>query len=227
MDQDSAGTYYANCYESVNYGGVVGLVSKLTHLSLEKFPFTKNSLSKNLKILELGAGQGQHHKYVSDNYYSYLMTDMRPNLLKGLVFLDSRSRVEELPIDAENLPYRDNEFDRIIATCLLIHLQNHENALQEWKRVVRSGGVISIYVPCESGVLLRLAQSLSTRRRQRKLGLDAKYLHYQEHRYSYPFLISIIRNVFGKNFVLRKFPFLIGNFDTNLWSIVTVTNIKE
>jgi ubiquinone/menaquinone biosynthesis C-methylase UbiE len=103
---------------------------------------------------------------------------------------------------------------------------NPENALHEWKRVVKPGGTINIYIPCESGLTLRFAQFLTTRRKQKKLGLDAKYLHYQEHRYSYPFLISLLKNVFGKNLKVRKFPFIVGSFDINLWAIATIKNFK-
>jgi hypothetical protein len=91
---------------------------------------------------------------------------------------------------------------------------------------VKPGGAISIYIPCEPGILLRLLQALTTRRKQRQLGIDAKYLHYGEHRYNYPFVITIIKNVFNGNFRVRKFPFLFGSFDFNLWSVVTISNLK-
>jgi ubiquinone/menaquinone biosynthesis C-methylase UbiE len=154
------------------------------------------------------------------------MTDLRPDLLSSIILKDSRVHIEKSPINAEELPYKDDSFDRVIATCLLIHLRNPEKALQEWRRVCKPNGNITIYIPCESGVLLRSLQAITTRKKQSKLGIDARYLHYQEHPYSYPFILSLLKRVFGKNFRLRKFPFLIGNFDINLWAIATINNVK-
>jgi ubiquinone/menaquinone biosynthesis C-methylase UbiE len=34
----------------------------------------------------------------------------------------------------------DNAYDRLTATCLIAHLANPEQALVEWRRVVKSGG---------------------------------------------------------------------------------------
>jgi ubiquinone/menaquinone biosynthesis C-methylase UbiE len=220
--------YSSKYYESVTYRGLVGLFAKMNHISLEHKPYRKNGdVTKKSRILEVGAGHGQHYKYVKDDYKNYLMTDMRPTLLRDLVIDNPRIKTEAKSVNAEELPYRDNEFDRLIATCLLIHLRDPEKALREWKRDVRPGGTISIYIPCESGLLLRIAQALSTRRRQKKLGINAKYLHHQEHPYTYPFLISILKNIFGANLTIRKFPFILGSFDLNLWSVVTITNVKS
>ena len=226
---NDAAEYYKNFYEKITNSGAVGVVAKVGHLTLERWPFVKPRFSKNsdlLEVLEVGAGHGQHQMYVNHNFKNYTMTDMRPNLLLGKPLQDPRIAVELDSVNAENLPYDDNSFDRLIATCLLIHLDNPEKALQEWKRVVRPGGVISIYVPCEPGLLLRILQSVTTRRKQKKAGLDAKYLHYGEHSYSYPFILTIIKKTFNKNYSLRSFPFFFGSFDINLWSIVTVVNKK-
>ena len=226
MNNDS-GLYYENFHELISNRGIVGLIGKLTHVSLEHRVFVgKNQSNQGMKIVEVGSGQGQHLKYVTENYDSYLVTDLRPSLLKSLERANNRINIEKNSVDAESLPYADNEFDRLIATCLLIHLMDPEKALREWKRVVKPGGTINIYIPCESGFTLRLSQFFTTRRKQKRLGLNAKYFHYQEHRYSYPFLLSLINNVFGKNVRIRKFPFLIGTFDINLWAIATIRNFK-
>jgi phosphatidylethanolamine/phosphatidyl-N-methylethanolamine N-methyltransferase len=226
---ESAEDYYQYHYQKITNSGPIGFVAMIGHLSLEKWPFTKFSkdCKKNFdKILEVGAGHGQHYKYLKEDFKAYTMTDVRPNLLNNLKVSDARVVIEKTSIDAESLPYADNSFDRLIATCLLVHLDNPEKALTEWRRVVKPGGAISIYIPCEPGILLRILQSITTRRKQKKLGIDARYLHYGEHRYNFPFVIAIISNVFRRNFRIRKFPFLFGSFDFNLWSVVTISNVK-
>jgi ubiquinone/menaquinone biosynthesis C-methylase UbiE len=226
---ESTEDYYQHHYQKITNSGLIGFVAMIGHISLERWPFTKFSrVSKKSfhEILEVGAGHGQHYKYLKGDFITYTMTDVRPNLLNNLQVSDPRVVIEKKSIDAEFLPYGDDSFDRLIATCLLVHLDNPEKALAEWRRVVKPGGAISIYIPCEPGILLRLLQSLTTRRKQRKLGIDAKYLHYSEHRYNFPFVITIINKVFSQNFRIRKFPFLFGTFDINLWSVVTISNLK-
>jgi ubiquinone/menaquinone biosynthesis C-methylase UbiE len=50
-------------------------------------------------------------------------------------------------MDAHALAFKDNEFDLIIASDCLEHLQNDEKALNEWYRVLKKGGEGIIFVP--------------------------------------------------------------------------------
>ena len=70
------------------------------------------------------------------------------------------------------MTYDEHSFDRLVATCLLIHLPEPEQALAQWRRMVRPGGLLSIYVPCDPGALLRLTRKFTTARKVRKLGFD-------------------------------------------------------
>jgi ubiquinone/menaquinone biosynthesis C-methylase UbiE len=221
--------YYEDHYESITNCGLVGLVSKIVHLSMEKKPYAVFDQSKetlNSNILEVGAGQGQHAKYVPKLYKSYIQSDFRVGLLPKT---SEVSEIHTYPksVDAQDLPFDANTFDRLIATCLLIHLIKPEKGLSEWQRVVKPEGLITIYIPNESGALLRIAQHLTTRRKQKKLGIDANYLHYSEHRYNHPYLIAIIQKQFGNNATLRGFPFVWPSFNLNLWTVVTIRNKKE
>ena len=152
-------------------------------------------------------------------FTSYFLTDFRPELLEECAN-ENVITVRE-PINAEALPYEDEKFDRVIATCLLIHLREPEAALKEWMRVLKEGGVITVYVPNEPGLLLRLLQATTTRRKQKKIGIPATYLHYKEHPYSYPYLISIIKQNYEKP-LIRKFPFIFGPWDLNIWTVITI-----
>jgi ubiquinone/menaquinone biosynthesis C-methylase UbiE len=220
--------YYSKYYKSVTNKGAVGIVSKFVHYSLEKWPYSKRpnnhllstSQQADYQILEVGAGHGQHVKYVKTKFTSYLQTDLRPELIEELSVKNVIK--EQDSVNAEALPYKDETFDRVIATCLLIHLSQPELALKEWMRVLKQGGVITIYVPNEPGLVLRFLQAISTRRKQKKLGIPAFYLHYREHPYSYPYLISIINQNFPKP-QIRKFPFVFGPWDLNIWTVVTIT----
>ena len=218
--------YYSSYYQDVTNTGLIGKVASISHRTMEKWPYASVRQIEGAVICELGAGQAQHYLHVKRGYSKYIMSDYRPELLNGVNATSKEIVIEKRSVDAHSLPYKNNEFDRLIATCLMIHLRDPEAALREWKRVVKDSGTISIYIPCESGIFLRILQSLSTRRKQYKLGLNAKYLHYNEHKFNYPFLIAIISEIFPQQFSVRKFPFIFGSFDLNLWAVVTISNKK-
>lgn len=219
--------YYAKYYEDVTNKGAVGIVSKFVHYSLENWPYSKifhkeillSEGNTDYQILEVGAGHGQHAKYVKTKFMTYLQTDFRPELIKEQNIKNVVTVRDS--INAEALPYEDETFDRVIATCLLIHLKEPELALMEWMRVLKKRGGLSVYIPNEPGLLLRFLQAISTRRKQKKLGIPATYLHYKEHPYSYPYLISIVKENF-EEFYIRKFPFVFGPWDLNIWTVVTI-----
>ena len=216
--------YYSNHYEEVCNKGLVGIASRFVHWSLENFPYTSQShLREEGHILEIGAGHGQHLPFVKSGYKSYLQSDLRPENLRDQSTKYPNSRVEDKSVDAENLPYENAKFDRVIVTCVLIHLNDPEKALMEWKRVCRPGGRITIYIPCETGFLLRTSQMLTTRRKQSKLGYEADYLHYREHRYSYLYLKTLLKHYGEPHVRIRKFPLVFGTWNVNLWSVCEIT----
>ena len=197
-------------------------MSRLVHWSLESFPYSRiGKRSERQEILEVGSGHGQHLQYLRENFSKYVMTDIRPENIPAQL-LSANTKIHQEPVDAHLLPFENHQFDRVIATCLLIHLKEPQVALKEWYRVVRPGGLLTIYVPCETGLVLRLAQQLTTRRKQRKLGLEAEYLHRIEHPYSYLYLKAILLHMFPNEIVIRKFPFIFGSWNLNLWSVITI-----
>ncbi|HEY2042849.1 MAG TPA: class I SAM-dependent methyltransferase, partial [Jatrophihabitans sp.] len=68
--------------------------------------------------------------------------------------------------------FADASVDRVIATCVLLHLPRPEQALQEWRRILRPGGVASIYVPNEPTLITRAGRAITTRRAARRAGFQ-------------------------------------------------------
>jgi SAM-dependent methyltransferase len=216
--KDSIDEIYANDYSKILNSGAVGLVSNFLHKTLERrlsnkvFPTT----------LELGAGMGQHFPFVKHQFTTYFETDLR---YENLPHRESqKSQVKKLRIDAEKLSeFQDNSVDRVIATCLLIHLSNPENALKEWKRVLRPGGAMQIYIPCEPGMLLRGLRNITTVRKAAKIGVNHLSFHYREHKYSYPHLRLLIQENFADCKVsFRQYPFPKIGWNFNLWTVVDI-----
>lgn len=211
---------YKDFHSQVVDTGIVGVVNKFLHQSLEKGP--SRFIKKNeTEVLEVGAGKGQHFHFVRHPFSRYIQSDIRAQNLE----LQRDKRVTNISLNAEDLSsFESASFDRIVATCLLVHLSNPETALKEWKRVIRDGGNISIYVPCEPGFLLRATRFLTTRRKARSLGYDHLSLHYREHVTYFVRLNMLINDVFRDAVVERKFfPFrIVPSWNINLWCVYQI-----
>ena len=215
MDLDE---YYKDHYENVINTGLIGRFASHYHRLMEK-DFQNQNFSN---ILEVGAGKGQHLEYVQCSYDLYSQTDIRNIPPSSNKVLD---KTVFLQADAQALSeFQDDQFDRTIATCLLAHLPDPERALKEWRRVTsKKGGRISIYIPCEPSLLLRIGQRLSTRRKTRKLGINYESMHYREHRNHYYFLRTIIRDVFQEDIIkVLGFPTHRLPFDFKLYEIYQI-----
>jgi phosphatidylethanolamine/phosphatidyl-N-methylethanolamine N-methyltransferase len=217
--------YYDEYYSKVLNQGLIGRVSSISHSSLERRIDVKSHFST---VLELGAGEGQHFQFVKHSFDVYLQSDIRiDNLNNKSKAADVR--ISNVEADACNLERFDsNSIDRIIATCLLAHLHDLMKSVNEWRRVVRNNGKISIYVPCEPGVFLRVARVVSTARKARKY-IDRPILrHYVEHCNYYLGMDAAIQMAFKDDKIeSKKYPFNFLSWDFNLWKIYTITISKD
>lgn len=217
-EENLADKIYRVDYQDLLNTGAVGLVSNWSHRSLEKYANKHFSTT-----LELGAGHGQHFQFIKHTFDKYYETDVR---IKNLPKRAKNQKVQQVEIDAENLKYfKDASVDRIVVTCVLIHLSDPEKALLEWRRVLAPGGRISIYLAPEPGTLLRMARHFTTARKLRKLGVNHPSFHYREHRYSYLYLKALIEDVFsGYERSWRAYPFIHASWNFSLWKTVEIVN---
>jgi SAM-dependent methyltransferase len=98
------------------------------------------------KVLDVAAGNGNASLAAARRYADVTSTDYVPELLAQGA---RRAEVEGLPIltrvaDAENLPFRDGEFDVALSTFGVMFAPDQARAATELVRVVRAGGRIGL-----------------------------------------------------------------------------------
>ena len=214
--------WYSESYNQLNSTAIPGsLPNLILHRFLERGIPPKNYL----KILEIGANNGEHIEFVKHFYDEYFVTDLA--LSAALIEkISHNSKLKMLEADAHALPFKDLSFDRVLSTCVLHHLEDPELALRECLRVTKIGGVITIILPNDPGVMYRLARRFTTVRAARKKGMleVVEYIHAKEHRNHYLSIIHLARVVFRNQKVkIKSFPFVVPNYNLNFITKIIVT----
>jgi SAM-dependent methyltransferase len=216
--------YYESFYRSLMHKGITGKIFSISNKMIEK-PFKETDCYPI--ILELGATTDNHLTFVKCTYKEYHLTD-----LNQVKLLDSEAgkKVIVRKLDASNFTDEPSNFyDRIIATCLILHLDNIEKVLNEWKRATKQNGYISIYVHCEPGILLRFMRSVITVPKSfiksRNNHFDLVYL---EHKTHFLHVKHTIEKVFTNDEVHQVyFPFRFLTWNFNFWKIYTIKVLNK
>jgi phosphatidylethanolamine/phosphatidyl-N-methylethanolamine N-methyltransferase len=195
-----------------------GRYHSYSHNALEK-GFTEKSFSK---ILEIGAGEGEHVKHVKVNFEEYILTDIidMPDDVQIVI-----RNVYFKKANAEKLEFNELEFDRVIVTCVLHHLEKPLEALREIRRVTKLGGKISILLPSDPGFLFRSIRKITADRFLKKQGVaNVKLLRALEHRNHIESLDQMIREIFRNDKVEKRvYPFPAVSWNGSLFSVYQVT----
>lgn len=122
-----------------------------------KWPVLKRFIPKKVKIniLDFGCGKGTiltEMKKINSaaNFYA---TDVSQKALNFISKNDQTTILKKIE-DGGKLPFKDSFFDFIIASDVLEHVYDTENAFAELARVLRKNGKILISVPY-NGILKR------------------------------------------------------------------------
>lgn len=205
------------------YSGIAKFLYNRTHTHLAKFG-NKNS-SNSHKILEIGSGQGEHLNFVTDNFAEYVMTDLTDWGIKEISKItESDDRIKFIKQNVENLNFPNQSFDRVIASCVISHVDEPYLAMMELKRVVRKGGTISFLISADPGILLRLIRALITRPKMKMLTHPYSLVNALSHRNNANGLIVMAKWIFREDKVrIRYYPFHLP-----LWNLSThiIVDIK-
>jgi SAM-dependent methyltransferase len=128
-------------------------------------------------------------------------------------------------MSAHDLSYfPDDYFDRVVSTCLIQHVTEVEKACKEWRRVVRPGGTLDIYIHSEPGMLLRFIRMVFLSRVSDENGTKHIDFVESEHRYSFIFCRNLIKTVFGQDsLTFTSYPIYFQSWNFSFWKIARIT----
>jgi ubiquinone/menaquinone biosynthesis C-methylase UbiE len=173
------------------------------------------------RVLEVGAGTGEHLPFVRHSFDDYQLTDVDPKTLevaKNKLADHWNGRVTFQVHRGSSLAYPDNTFDRLIATHVLEHIYQPHLALKEWHRVLKHGGTLSILIPTDPGMAWRLGRHFGPRKNAIAQGLAYDYVMAREHVNPCNNLIAILRHYFP-NSKEAWWPLPISSIDLNLFFV--------
>ncbi len=135
-----------------------GLVERFNHL----YPLRSKS-GQNERILDIGAGLGEHLEYEPPDWKQYVCAELRLEMAASIK--EKFPAVELFVGDCQKeLPFEDALFDRIMAIHVLEHLPDLPSALKQIRRVLKDDGRFAVCIPCEGGFAYSLARKISAKR---------------------------------------------------------------
>jgi ubiquinone/menaquinone biosynthesis C-methylase UbiE len=213
----------AAAYDHLNYGrSLSSLFMRRGHVLLER---RFGGDAHFGKVVEVGAGAGEHLGFVRHSFDEYVLTDwndIRLERARAALPEALRAKVKVAREDATKLSLPAGSVDRLIACHILEHLPQPHEVLREWHRVLRRGGVLSILLPCDPGLLWRLGRLLGPRANARRAGIDYDYWMAREHVNPIGNLVVFIRYYFDQVEELWS-PARIPSTDLNLFYLCHVT----
>lgn len=214
---DSYRARFSGVYDDANYsGGLQSWVMCAGHRLVEE-PFGADTHFD--KVLEIGAGTGQHLQFVRHRYKQYTLADNDQAVLDL-----ARDRLRGHPggnlvfsrQDAGTLDFPDNTFDRLVATHVWEHVPEPYAVLKEWGRVLKDGAMLSLLIPSDPGLLWRLGRMMGPRRQAQAKGIPYDYIMAREHVNPCGNLVAIFRYCFGDQSE-SWWPVRVRSVDLNLF----------
>lgn len=209
-------------YQGLNYGRSLSAYFMRRGHELLEAPFGPDRHFS--RVIEVGAGAGEHLGFVRHGFDEYLMTDWNDARLahaRRALSPELQAKVRIGREDATRLSLADAAVDRLIATHILEHLYRPHEVLREWYRVLKRGAVMSILIPCDPGLLWRLGRMLGPRANAQRVGIDYDYWMAREHVNPVNNLVVFIRYYF-EDVEETWYPLRVGASDLNLFYLAHV-----
>jgi len=167
------------------------------------------------RVLEIGAGLGEHIGYEQLNGVQYHALELREEMAEQIRarFPQVRTIVGDVQ---KGLEFPAHYFDRVIAIHVLEHLPDLPAALKEVHRVLAPSGCFDVVIPCEGGLAYSLARRISAQRIfEKRYKMPYDWFVKSEH-------INVPAEILGEldryfsRVQTRYFPFLFPSVNMNL-----------
>lgn len=123
------------------YAGLYDSFMKLFGLFKTKHIIKSLQPEKQEIILDIGGGTGYLASKVAPLASKVVVVDISANMLKRAV---KYPEVETCKSNAENIPFKDEHFDKIICVDALHHIKKIEECASEMHRLIKPGGRVVI-----------------------------------------------------------------------------------
>ena len=221
MEEDKAWLEYrgkfSELYDQSNYSSPLqAMVMRASHKLVEK---KFDSGTHFNKVLEVGAGTGEHFSFVRHSFDQYVLSDLDAKTLQRAKEKIGAKHSNKIIFETQpgsHLNYNDDHFDRLVAVHVLEHIYMPHLALKEWRRVLKHGGVLSILIPTDPGIAWRLGRHLGPRKNAIAQGIAYDYVMAREHVNSCNNLIALLRHYFPHS-TESWWPFPVPSIDLNLF----------
>jgi demethylmenaquinone methyltransferase/2-methoxy-6-polyprenyl-1,4-benzoquinol methylase len=215
--------YYSEIYDNyLNDDGLIRIANRTLERKIEH-----NSNKQDNYVLEIGGGGGEHLKFVSNfPQKNYIILDPRETSKTTVRKLKKlSSKIKFVSGVAEDIPFPNCYFDRIVSSCVLAHLDDPLASLLECRRVTKENGTLSFLVSTDPGFLNQLVKKMYSYPKLNKLSeYPANLIYALDHKNGVINLLSIIRYVFKNDSIkLNYYPFFIPSVNFNLAVIVNIT----
>jgi len=122
----------------------------LTYHLRETFIYKLLSPQKEDVVLDVGCASGRQLSMISNKIKEGYGVDIAQSFIDKASSFKEKNNIQNLFFQKsiiEELPFRDNFFDKIICAEILEHVFNKDIALTEVLRVLKRGGILLITVP--------------------------------------------------------------------------------
>lgn len=144
---------------------------------------------KELTILNIGCGTGGTIDML-ENFGTTDNVDISDDAIK---FMKKQGYKRITKVDGIKLPFKAKSYDMVGAFDVLEHIEDHIEALKEWKRVIKDDGAIVITVPAYQWLWSDHDVSLHHKRRYttKRLAKAAKEAGLKPEKKSYAIVFSL------------------------------------
>lgn len=214
---------FAEVYDEANYSN--GLQSWVMHAGHQHAERQFRSSDHFERVLEIGAGTGEHLPFVRHGFDQYVLTDLDNRALdvarrKHGNYYGQKLLFETQPLTG--LSYADSSFDRLVATHVLEHIYYPHLAIKEWMRVVKDGGVISVLIPTDPGIAWRIGRHFGPRKAAIRDGIAYDYVMAREHVNSCNNLVALLQHYLPHS-TQSWWPTLMPSIDLNFFFALHAT----